>query len=620
MVDEKVCLEKAMDILKHYCGVVQSTSGIYKMLDKYDVVMYVGKAKNLKKRLESYKYFDRLPARIQRMLERLRSISFIYTDKESEALLLEARLIKQLRPRYNLMMKDDKAFTYIAMTQGLLPVGLAGHQLKKVPPGEHYGPFASVKAAQGVMDSLAKIFRLRTCPDSFYRARTKPCLQYELKRCSAPCVNKITQEEYARDVYKAKLFLRGKTNEIEANLQQEIDEALEDKNYEFAGILKDRQAFIRKFVESSVPMGGFSDKSVDFIGYAMHGGFINFFTRFIQSSWDYGASQYLTINEQNLTEGEAMAHFVAQFYSNRRIPNVIVLSKMPDNVALLKEALLTANAPTDLMLITPTTDELSKVMDGVLEGAQRDIGERMRIRAEMEGQLTKLRAKFGMKRSIRRVELYDNSHLQMTSAFGAMILFTSNGFEKSAYRKFSFKNPLAYRQDDAVMMAEVLRRRFTQDASDLPDLIILDGGKNHLSTAMHIVEEYAPDVFVVAMAKQPDGAAEVFYLPYQEDPIQVEDVSLLLFLKRLRDEVHRYGLACHRISRNRQMFHPGDDYAIIPGIGQVRWKRLKESFGSLEAICQASVEDLMKVQGFNRRIAESIVYYISQNKNRMRHD
>lgn len=610
-------LKGALKILEYYAGVVQTATGVYKMINKHDTIMYVGKAKNLKKRLESYKQFDKLPVRIRHMLQHLHSISFIYTDRESEALLLEARLIKQLRPRYNLLMKDDKSFTYISMTQGLLPAALVGHQKKKVPPGEHYGPFASVKAAQGALDSLAKIFRLRTCPDSFYRQRTKPCLQYQIKRCSAPCVSKITHEEYARDVYKAKQFLRGRTGDVEESMQKDIEGAVSSENYERAGMLKERMQLIKKFISTRIPMGDFSEKIVDVIGHAVHGEFINFYIRFVQSAWDYGKSQYLTINQQMLSEADAMMHFVLQFYSNRRIPNVIVLSVLPKDVSLLHEALMTANAPKDLQIIAANTQELHQVMQDALIGAQRDIGERMRVRSEMEGLLEKLRCNFGLHKFVRRVELYDNSHLQMTTAFGAMILFTSNGFEKSAYRKFSFKNPLAYRQDDATMMAEVLRRRFSLEGSDLPDLIILDGGKAHLSAALNILQEYAPDVSVVAMAKQEKELQEKFYIPGKKDPVDVQDEELLQFLQRLRDEVHRYALACHRMSRNRQMFHPGDDYAMIPGIGEVRWKRLKESFGSFEAICKASVEDLMKVQGFNRRIAESIVYYIEQNKDRI---
>ena len=610
-------LERALKVLEYYADVVQTATGVYKMTNKHDVIMYVGKAKNLKKRLESYKRFDKLPVRLRHMLRSLHSISFIYTDRESEALLLEARLIKQLRPRYNLLMKDDKSFTYISMTQGLLPAALVGHQRKKVPPGEHYGPFASVKAAQGALDSLAKIFRLRTCPDSFYRQRTKPCLQYQIQRCSAPCVEKITHEEYARDVYKAKQFLRGRTSDVESSLQKDIDLSVSNTNYERASFLKERLQLIKKFVSMRIPMGSLNEKSVDVIGHAVHGEFINFYIRFIQSAWDYGKSQYLTINQQMLSEEDAMMHFVLQFYSNRRIPNVVVLSTLPQNVGLLHEALVAANAPKDLQIISADTQELQHVMKEAILGAQRDIGERMRVRAEMEGLLEKLRAQFLLEGFVRRVELYDNSHLQMTTAFGAMILFTSNGFEKSAYRKFSFKNPLAYRQDDATMMAEVLRRRFSLEGADFPDLIILDGGKVHLAAAQEVLQEYAPEVSVVAMAKQERELEEKFYIPDHKEAIKIEDEELLQFLQRLRDEVHRYALACHRMSRNRQMFHPGDDYAMIPGIGEVRWKRLKESFGSFEEICKASVEDLMRVQGFNRRIAESIVYYISQNKEKI---
>ena len=438
--DSEAGLEKAQSTLEYYAGVVQKATGVYKMLNKHGIVMYVGKAKNLKKRLDSYKQFDKLPVRIRYMLQHLHSISFIYTDKESEALLLEARLIKQLRPRFNLLMKDDKSFTYISLTQGLLPAALVGHQMKKVPSGEHYGPFASVKAAQGALDSLAKTFRLRTCPDSFYRQRTKPCLQHQIGRCSAPCVEKITHEEYARDVYKAKQFLRGRVDEVVESLQKDISGAVDEKNYERAALLKDRVQSINKFVASQVPMGQFCDKAVDVIGYAIQGEFINFYIRFVQSTWDYGKSQYLTINQQGLTESEAVMHFVLQFYSNRRIPNIIVLSCMPPDIPLLQEALLAANAPKDLQIIAANTPELKQVMDDAIVGAKRDIGERMRVRSEMEGLLEKLRSKFGIRQHVRRVELYDNSHLRMTTAFGAMILFTSNGFEKSAYRKFSFKN------------------------------------------------------------------------------------------------------------------------------------------------------------------------------------
>ncbi len=606
-------LEKALKVLRHYEDVVQETVGIYKMLNKCGVVMYVGKAKNLKKRLGSYKSFAALSPRIQCMLLRIHSISFIYTDKESEALLLEARLIKQLRPAYNLLMKDDKSFTYLSMTQGLLPASIVGQQVKKLPPGDHYGPFASVKAAQSVLDTVAQTFLIRTCPDSFYRSRTEPCLQYQLKRCSAPCVDMIAQEEYARDVQNARKFLRGSTQDVFDALEAEKEAAALKENFARASLIQKRLELMKKFLSKRVSVQGYEAQSIDIIGYAAEGEFINFHIRFVQSAWDYGASQYFTVNAQELSEEDAVAHFIMQFYSNRRVPDIIAVSKLPGDLKLVHDALSIANGHQKLTILSPTSGDIKQIIDDVCASAQRDIKDRMRVRAEMEGFLSSLKEKFSIPKRIRRVELYDNSHLQMTNAFGAMVLFTPNGFEKSFYRKFSFKNPLAYRQDDATMLAEVLRRRLAMDGMDWPDMMILDGGKTQLARAIEVLEERGADIAVVAMAKQKNNKHEIFYLPDQSDPIVVDDENLLHFLQNLRDEVHRYVLACHRMRRNRQMLTSGDR-ASIPGIGEVRWKRLKEHFGSVDKIYEASVEDLMKVQGFNRRIAESIVYYIAKNK------
>ncbi len=620
MDNKEAILEQADKILKHYIDAVQETFGIYKMTNKHDVVMYVGKAKNLKQRLRSYRRFPDLSPRIRYMLCQLATISFIYTDKESDAFLLEARLIKQLRPRYNLIMKDDRSLSYVGLTQGLFPPAIVGSSNKRVITGECYGPFISVKAAQRTIDSLTQTFRLRTCPDSFYKGRTEPCLQHHIGRCSAPCVQKISYEDYMHDVQSARNFLKGDWAQVQENIESVKTHAVSEENYALAERCQERLEMINKHMATKVDVGLPNVRSVAVIGYATEDDYINFFVRVINAHWDYGEGEYFSTNARELTEPEALSAFIMQFYSNREVPDAIVVPIMPHNLELVQEALAQVKCSEKVEIIHPATEEMKGITLKLQESARRNMRERVKMRQQMESVLNTMQEIFGFVKPIRRVEVYDNSHLQMTNAFGAMVVFSANGFFKNGYRKFAFKNPLAYRQNDAIMMAEVVRRRLAMDDLDLPDLMVLDGGRHQLNKVKAVLDEHKLDIQLIAMAKQPEGNAEIFYLDETSDPVSVEDPQVLLFLRRVRDEAHRYVLTCHRMRRNRAMVSNGDEKALIPGIGEVRWARLKEHFGSVENIYSATVEELMAVQGFNRRIAESIVFYLSKNKSAVAED
>ncbi|MFA6019221.1 MAG: excinuclease ABC subunit UvrC [Rhodospirillales bacterium] len=603
-----------LEILQNELKKLPLQPGVYRMLDAKGEVLYVGKAKSLKKRVTSYTKLDRLPDRLKRMVSRIAALEVVLTRTEAEALLLEGNLIKEFRPHFNILLKDDKSFPFILLADDHEWPRLMKHRGAKNLKGDYYGPFASGLAVNLTLNILERAFLLRTCSDAVFANRTRPCLLYQIKRCSGPCAGRITPQAYQALVAEARDFLSGRSQAVQQGLAQRMEEAAEDLEYEKAAEFRDRiQALSRIQARQDISLSGIADADVAAIYLAGGKACVQVF--FFRAGQNFGNRAYFPAGTDGEAAGEVLQAFLGQFYANRPPPPLILLSTSVPEVALIAEA-LSLRAGRKVELAVPERGDKKKAIDHALVNAREALTRRLSENAHTTELLEKLGELASLEAMPERIEVFDNSHVMGTSAVGAMIVAGPEGFIKSAYRRFNIKNTDLTPGDDFGMMREVMSRRFLRaqkedperDRGLWPDLVLIDGGLGQLhAVEAALAEEGIEDVALIAIAKGPDRNAgkERLFLPGKAEPIQLpERDPLLYFLQRLRDEAHRFAIGSHRAKRSMAIgATPLDD---VEGIGAGRKKALLNHFGSGKAVTEAPVEELMKVPGISRATAKKI--------------
>jgi excinuclease ABC subunit C len=609
-----------VEVIRKALETMPTSPGVYRMLDAGGKALYVGKAKNLKNRVSNYTQLPNLGLRIRRMVAQTASMEMVVTRSEAEALLVEANLIKSLMPRYNILLRDDKSFPYIFLSGDHRYPRIAKHRGAQTRKGEYYGPFASAGAVNETLATLQKAFLLRPCADTVFQNRSRPCLQYQIKRCTAPCVELVTPVDYAKQVDQARLFLTGKSREVQDSLTQEMIAASEAMDYERAAQLRDRlKALTRIQNEQGIYTAAL--KEADVIGLHRDTAGSAIQVMFFRNGQTYGNKTLFPSHDDTATEGEILEAFLGQFYQGHTPPPLILLSHLPDGREVLEEALC-LRLGKKVSLQVPQKGDKREIIAQAMQGAAQAFKRRLAEHASQNQLLDGVARLFGLAAAPERIEVYDNSHIMGTNAIGAMIVAGREGFLKKEYRKFNFKDARTTPGDDYAMMREMLTRRFRRiaeeqqegDDSSTPDLMLIDGGPGQLSATLSAMEEIgipygSQGVTVVAIAKGPNRNAgrETFFMPERE-PFQLPvDDAVLHYLQRLRDEAHRFAIGSHRQKRSKALITSELDG--IPGIGPSRKKALLMHFGSARAVGQATLQDLEKVQGVNASIARLIYEY-----------
>ncbi|MCB1563389.1 MAG: excinuclease ABC subunit UvrC [Alphaproteobacteria bacterium] len=612
---DRESLQAGTALIRDYTGKLPDTPGVYRMLGAGGEALYVGKAKSLKKRVLSYTQGGRLPVRLQRMVALTKSMEFIHTATEAEALLLESNLIKKLKPRYNILLRDDKSFPYILLTGDHDFPQVVKHRGAQKRKGRYYGPFAGAGEVNRTITALQKVFMLRNCSDSVFANRTRPCLQYHIKRCTAPCVGKVGKDEYAAQVAEAEAFLEGKSSQIQERYAAIMQEASAAENFEKAALYRDRikaLSFVQGHQDINVAGAGLKD--ADILGLHMEGGRSCVQIFFFRGGQNTGNRAYYPKHDPQEGVGAILSAFMAQFYENKVPPPEVIVSHAPDEARLLQEA-LESRAGRKVKITQAMRGTRARLLAFVLDNAQKALERETASRQREEAFLEAVAVLFGMEEAPCRIEIYDNSHIAGTNMVGAMVVSGPEGFVKKAYRKFNIREAKA--ADDYGMMREVMRRRFkralqeeedTGTRENWPDLLLIDGGRGQFNAVKAELEELgvADRVALVSIAKGEDRNAgrETFFVEGRA-PFQLpEKDSTLHYLQRLRDEAHRFAIGSHRARRKKQISaSPLDE---IEGIGAARKKALLLYFGSAKAVAGASAEDLEKIEGISKAIAQKI--------------
>jgi excinuclease ABC subunit C len=616
-----------------------TSPGVYRMIDAEGEVLYVGKAKSIRKRIVSYARPTGHDTRIARMIAATSEIEFVSTRTETEALLLEANLIKRLRPRFNVLLRDDKSFPYILITSDHPAPQILKHRGARNRPGDYFGPFASVWAVNRTITALQRAFLIRSCSDAVYESRTRPCLLYQIKRCSAPCTGEIAPEDYAELVREARAFLSGKSQAVKQKLAIEMEKASEALDFERAAIYRDRLAALSA-VQSQQGINPRGIEEADVFAIHQAGGYTCVQVFFFRTGQNWGNRAYFPKADRTLPAGDVLASFLAQFYDDKPCPRSILLSEAIPERELLAEA-LSAKSGYGVEVSVPQRGEKRDVIDHALANAREALGRKLAETSSQQRLLKTLAETFGLKEAPRRIEVYDNSHIAGTNAVGAMIVAGAEGFRKNQYRKFNIRSAALTPGDDYAMMREVLERRFKRlrdeaprtpvadaidasatvidddrmpsDESPWPDLVLIDGGQGQLTAARDALAALGiDDVPLVAVAKgvDRDAGRETFFIPGREPFRLPPRDPLLYFIERLRDEAHRFAIGSHRQKRKRDIRESG--LQEIPGIGPTRKRALLHHFGTLRAIESASLADLARVPGVSADIARKIYDYFHE--------
>ena len=618
-------------VIADYLTRLPNSPGVYRMLGRNNEMLYVGKAASLKKRVQAYTKPFEQPARIARMISQTVSMEFVQTASEVEALLLEANLIKRLKPRYNILLRDDKTFPHILVTGDHVAPQILKHRGAKTRKGDYFGPFASAGSVSRTLNTLQRAFLLRSCTDSVFEARTRPCLLFQIKRCAAPCVGKISQDDYMTLVNQARAFLQGKSDVVKEALSREMEESAEALDFEKAARLRDR---IRSLAHVQSQQGINPDTIEEADLFAVHqdAGQSCVQVIFFRSGQNWGNHVYFPRHDRGVESSEVLDSFVTQFYDEREPPRMVILSHEVASTELLEEA-LTLKAGRKVELLVPQRGEKREVVAQAMFNAREALARRMAESATQIRLLNGLAEALGLDAPPRRIEVYDNSHIQGSHAVGAMIVAGAEGFMKGEYRKFNIKDQDITPGDDFGMMREVLERRFKRlikqqqkaeeqnegvDFSDtapdedvvdspVPDIVLIDGGAGQFAAAQKVLTDLGvKGVQIVSIAKGPDRDAgrEHFFMEGRE-PFQLEFKSPVLFyLQRLRDEAHRFAIGTHRAKRAKAMTaSPLDD---IEGIGPSRKRALLNHFGSGRAVTRAGLSDLESVKGISKELARKI--------------
>lgn len=657
-------IQQGLENLKRHIKIAPEAPGVYRMLGENDEVLYVGKAKNIKKRIVAYSHFDKLPIRLQRMVSQIKRMEFIIVENEAKALLMENELIKELEPKYNILLKDDKTFPHLVIDVTSKFPSLRKYRGKRQDKNKYFGPFASVTAVNSVLDIVQKAFLLRSCRDGVFNNRQRPCLMYQIKRCSAPCVGRISEEDYKQLVHEAIDFLEGKNTKLQEELSQQMNEASERLDYETALVLRDRIKAL-----ASVQRGNnveYADiKSVDMIALVRKNNLVCIQVFFIRSGQNCGNAPYFPKQIEDADDNEILEAFLSSFYSSHIPPKEIVLSQEIENKEFLEEALSTR-------INTYQKGNKAHIINMVKANAEASIDRKIAEQASVKSNLEEMVKWFDLPRIPQRIEIYDNSHNQGSFAIGAMVVATPDGFDKKSYRQFNIREndfkhqleasagarnsctptytqvsalrepPLSdslksfsenveehqpeastgaqnaatqpqkiINQDDFLMMKEVLLRRFARmTPENKPDVILLDGGLGQLHAVHEALKDFdLSGIAIIAISKGPDrNAGKEFYHQLGKESFSLPFQSPIAFyLQNLRDEAHRFAIGTHRARRAKSISKSKLDE--IEGIGARRKRDLLNYFGSVEEISQSSVKDLQKVAGISKKTAEKIYNY-----------
>ncbi len=610
MESSPLSFAEGRSVIRRYCTDLPVTPGVYRMIDASGTVLYVGKAKHLKNRVSSYLNVQALSNRLQRMVAQTASMEIIVTRSEAEALLLEANLIKKFSPRYNVLLKDDKSYPYIFLSGNHDYPRLGKHRGAKAQKGKYFGPFVSAGAVNETITLLQKVFLLRTCSDSVFKNRTRPCMLYQIKRCSAPCVHKINRNDYTGLVDQAEAFLSGKSRQLQDELAYDMQRLSLNLQYEKAGIVRDRLRALAE-VQKRQGIAGADIGDADVIGLARAGKVCCIQLFSFRGGRNYGNRCLFPMHAGSYSDAEILRNFIGQHYQSQPPPPLIITSQLLEESALLEEA-LNLNSDYKIEIIHPLRGAKRELVDQVVRNAREALARHLSMRATNGEALEGLRELFGLAVVPQRIEVYDNSHIMGAHAVGAMIVAGPDGFVKNAYRKFNIKRQETVPGDDYAMLREVLSRRFRKmeqagDKANVPDLILIDGGAGQVSAAAKIFEELSVQGIPYAgIAKGPDRNAgrEQIFIPGRE-PFQLpENDPVLHYLQRLRDEAHRFAIGAHRTRRS--MAIKRSELDAIPSIGPGRKRALLHHFGSARAVAAASQEEIQKVVGINRQIAKVI--------------
>ena len=604
-----------IELIKHYQKDLSNSPGVYRMIDSNHKTLYVGKAKNLKKRVSSYTNYSGHSLRIQQMIFATSSMLFLTTKNETEALLLEQNLIKQLKPKYNVQLRDDKSFPYIFISSEHDFPRLEKHRGQKKRSGNYYGPFASAGAVNRTLNTLQKVFLLRSCTDKEVKAGNRPCLNFHLKRCAGPCCGKISKSDYSKLVASADEFLRGRSEEVQKKLSEEMILASKDMNYELAASYRDRIKAISR-IQSIQGINPQKVKEADIFALNFQSGQACVQVYFIRYNQNWGNRDYYPKVSSDMTKKEILEAFLGQFYLNRLPAKVILISNTIDNQNLL-EKLFSEKLGKIVKIINPQKGEKKELVIDALRNAKEGLERKMAENSTQKNLLLKMADLLNLKNSPERIEVYDNSHIQGAYAVGAMVVSGPDGLMKSEYRKFNIKISELGNRDDTSMMQHVFSRRFkkknTQDLK-IPDVIILDGGKGQLSVIQNYLHDIGygniPIVAIAKGEKRNSGLEKFYHKKNIELEISNND-PLRYFLQRLRDEVHRYVIGAHRQKRSKSLMSTRLDE--ITGLGGIRRKNLLMRFGSTKEVSKASVNELQKVQGISRNLAEQIYNFFNTN-------
>ena len=599
--------------IQQYLRTLDASPGVYRMLDEKGAVLYVGKARNLKARVSSYARPTGHTPRIARMIRDTASMMFLTTRTEVEALLLEQNLIKQLKPRYNVLARDDKSFPNILVSKEHNFPQIKKHRGAKKEKGDYYGPFASAGAVNRTLNQLQKVFLLRNCSDATFESRTRPCLLYQIKRCSAPCVGYVSEADYARLVKDAERFLQGRTTKVQARLAEEMQAASEALEFERAAALRDRLKALT-YVQGAQAVNPAGVTEADVIALHMEGGQACVQVFFIRANQNWGNRDYYPRTGSGAEAAEVMQAFVAQFYDQKDPPRLVLLSDEIEDADLLSEA-LSDKAGRKVEIAVPQRGEKKDLIAGALRNARESLARKMSETATQAKLLAGLAEALDLDGPPGRIEVYDNSHIQGAHAVGAMIVAGPEGFNKSQYRKFNIKDEELTPGDDFGMMKEVLTRRFKRllkedpdrQSDAWPDLLLIDGGQGQVSAVHEILAELGvEDVPMVGVAKgiDRDLGKEEFHR-FKERPFALRRGDpVLYFIQRLRDEAHRFAIGAHRQKRSKAVgATPLDD---VPGVGATRKRALLTHFGSAKAVSRADLADLKAVDGISDTLAETI--------------
>jgi len=600
--------------------------GVYRMIGDDGDVLYVGKARNLKNRVSSYAKSGGHENRIMRMINETCAMEFVVTGTETEALLLEANLIKQLKPRYNIILRDDKSFPFILIAEDHDAPQIIKHRGARKRPGNYYGPFASAGAVNRTLNTLQKAFLLRNCTDSVYESRTRPCLLHQIKRCSAPCVDLISVKDYRKLTDDAKAFLDGDNRAVQQALSVEMEQASSDLDFERAAALRDRIRALT-YIQGTQDINTAGLPEADVFAIHCDGGQACVQVFFFRAGQNWGNHAYFPRHDKSETNATILDAFMAQFYDTREPPRLILTNVKPPQAELLSEA-LSVRADRKVLITTPQRGEKRDIVNAAAMNAREALSRRLSESASQQKNLKRLSDILELETPPERIEVYDNSHIQGANAVGGMIVAGPEGFMKNQYRKFNIKDEDLVPGDDYGMMREVLTRRLSRmmkedDAATKPDLIILDGGKGQLSSALDVMREIGldpetdgPTLIAVAKgrredergAKRPDRTAgavgeQIVMIGKEPFTLAPRDPALF-FIQKLRDEAHRFAIGAHRAKRKKAIStNPVDD---IPGVGAARKRALLNHFGSAKAIACAKAQDLAAVEGISKALAERI--------------